>query len=339
MAQTPESVLKEIRAKQFKPVYFLYGDEPYYIDLIAEELEKRVVPEAEKGFNQFVIYGKDSDLAGALGYAKRYPFMAERQLVWVKDAHQLSGIKDKDQQQRLEDYALNPLGSTVLVLCHHDKADERKTYVKACAKHGAVVHSKRLYDNKLPDWVRNYCHVQGVKISPKAEQMLVSNIGNDLKRMVSEIQKILINLKAGEGIDADLIEKYVGISKEYNVFEFQKALGQRDVFKANNIAAHFAANPKDNPLAPVLIILYSFFTKVLQTHAAPDRSEGGLASLLGVNPFFVKDYTQAARNYPIGKVADIIRSLRRADAQMKGVESGSIDDGELLRQLVFEIIH
>ncbi|WP_373515849.1 DNA polymerase III subunit delta [Persicitalea sp.] len=339
MAQAPEAVLKEIRAKQYKPVYFLYGDEPYYIDLLAEELEKRVVPEAEKGFNQFVIYGKDSDLAGALGYAKRYPFMAERQLVWVKDAHHLTGIKDKDQQQRLEEYALNPLSSTVLVLCYHDKGDERKTFVKACAKHGAVVHSKRLYDNKLPDWVRNYCHAQGLKISPKAEQMLVSNIGNDLKRMVSELHKVSINLKAGEGINADAIEKFVGISKEYNVFEFQKALGQRDVFKANNIATHFASNPKDNPLAPVLIILYSFFTKVLLTHSATDRSDGGLASLLGVNPFFVKDYTQAARSYPIGKVVNVIHYIRNADAQMKGVGSGSIDDGELLRQLVFEIIH
>ncbi len=339
MAQAPEAVLKEIRAKQFKPVYFLYGDEPYYIDLIAEELEKRVVPEAEKGFNQFVIYGKDSDLAGALGYAKRYPFMAERQLVWVKDAQNLSGIKDKDQQQRLEDYALNPLTSTVLIFCYHDKADERKSFVKACGKLGAVVHSKRLYDNKLPDWVRNYCHAQGVKISPKAEQMLVTNIGNDLKRIVSEIQKVLINMKMGEGIDADSIERFVGISKEYNVFEFQKALGMRDVFKANSIATHFAANPKDNPLAPVLIILYSFFTKILLTHAATDRSDGGLASLLGVNPFFVKDYTQAARNYPIGKVANIIHYLRRTDAQMKGVDSGSTDDGELLKQLVFEIIH
>ncbi|GHB82128.1 DNA polymerase III subunit delta [Persicitalea jodogahamensis] len=339
MAQTPESVLKEIRAKQFKPVYFLYGDEPYYIDLIAEELEKRVVPAAEKGFNQFVIYGKDTDMAGALGYAKRYPFMAERQLVWVKDAHHLSGIKEKEQLQRLEDYALNPLTSTVLVLCYHDKADERKSFIKACGKSGAVVHSKRLYDNKLPEWVRNYCHAQGIKISPKAEQMLVTNIGNDLKRIVSEIQKVVINLKAGEGVDADAIERFVGISKEYNVFEFQKALGQRDVLKANNIAHHFAANPKDNPLAPILIILFSFFTKVMLTHAATDRSDGGLASLLGVNPFFVKDYTLAARNYSMGKVAKIIHDLRYADAQMKGVDAGSVDDGELLKQLVFEIIH
>lgn len=339
MAQVPEAVLKEIRGKDYKPVYFLYGDEPYYIDLIAEELEKRVVAESEKGFNQFVIYGKDTDIAGALGYAKRYPFMAERQLVLVKEANKLSGMDQKEQLARLEEYALNPLASTVLVLCYHDKADERRTHVKAFAKHGALVHSKRLYDNKLPEWVTNYCHTHGVKISPKAVQMLVNNIGNDLKRIVSEIQKILINLKVGEGVDADLIERYVGISKDYNVFEFQKALQNRDVEKANRIAVYFAVNPRDNPLAPILIILFGFFSKVLLTHASPDRSDNGLASLLGVNPFFVKDYVQAARNYPVAKVADIIHALRQADAQMKGVDSGSIQDGELLRELVFAIIH
>lgn len=339
MVQTPEAVLKDIRAKHFKPVYFLYGDEPYYIDLIAEELEKRVVTEAEKGFNQFVIYGKDSDLSGALSYAKRYPFMADRQLVLVKEAQKLSGMDQKEQQARLEEYALNPLESTVLVLCFHDKADERRTHIKAIAKQGAVVHSKRLYENKLPDWVTGYCHTHGVKISPKAVQMLVNNIGNDLKRIVSEIQKILVNLKAGEGVDADLVEKYVGISKEYNVFEFQKALVHRDVEKANRIAGYFAANAKENPLAPILIILYGFFSKVLLTHASPDRSDNGLAALLGVNPFFVKDYTLAARQYPVSRLSAIIRHLRLADARMKGVEAGSITEGELLRELVFDIIH
>lgn len=339
MALSPEAVLKEIRAKQLKPVYFLYGDESYYIDLIAAELEKRVVPESGKDFNQFVIYGKDTDLAGALGYAKRFPFMADRLLVIVKESNKLGGMDQKEQQVRLEEYANNPLPSTVLVFCHQDKADERRTYIKAFNKHGVVVHSKKLYDNKLPDWVSNYCHTHGVKISPKAIQMLVNNIGNDLKRLVAEIQKILINLRAGEGVDADLVERYVGISKEYNVFEFQKALARRDVLKANEIAAYFAANPKDNPLAPVLIILFGFYSKVLMVHAATDRSDGGLASLLGVNPFFVKDYVQAARNYPVAKAAYVIHCLRNADARMKGVEGGGITEGALLRELVFEVIH
>ncbi len=339
MALSPEAILKEIRSKHFKPVYFIFGDEPYYIDLIADELEKTVVPESEKGFNQFIMYGKDTDVAGVISYAKRYPFMAERQLVLVKEAHKLGGIDQKEQQSRLEDYALHPLQSTILVLCYQDKADERRTHVKAFSKVGAVVQSKRLYDNKLPDWVTSYCHTHGVKISPKAVLMLVNNIGNDLKRLVSEIQKIMINVKAGQGIDADLIERYVGISKEYNVFEFQKALAVRDVYKANQIAGYFAANPKDNPLAPILIILYNFFSKVLLTHAATDRSDTGLASLLSVNPFFVKDYTQAARNYPVNKLAHVIQVLRKTDAQLKGVESGATSEGDLLKEFVFTILH
>lgn len=339
MALTPEAILKEIRAKHYKPVYFIYGDEPYYIDLIADELEKNIVPESEKGFNQFIIYGKDADLASVLSYAKRYPFMAERQLVLVKEAHKLGGFDQKDQQSRLEEYANNPLTSTVLVFCFQDKADERRTHIKAFNKKGAVVQSKKLYDNKLPEWVTNYCHTHGVKISPKAVQMLVDNIGNDLKRLVSETQKMLINLKTGEGIDAELIEKYVGISKEYNVFEFQKALVMRDVYKSNKIANYFASNPKDNPLAPILIILYNFFSKVLLAHGSPDRSDHGLAALLSVNPFFVKDYTAAMRNYPVAKVARIIHFLRIADAQLKGVEGGAAKEGDLLKELVFKVIH
>ncbi|HEV7349641.1 DNA polymerase III subunit delta [Telluribacter sp.] len=339
MAVAPDVIVKEIKSKQFRPVYFLYGDEPYYIEAIAEELEKKVVPEPEKGFNQFVLYGKDTDLTGVLGYARRYPFMAERQLVLVKEAHKLGGMEQKEQLARLEDYALNPLSSTILVFCYHANADERKAFLKGIATKGAVVQSKKMYDNKLPDWVSSYCHTHGVKISPKAVQMLVSNIGNDLQRLVNEIQKVLVNLNVGEGIDAELVEKYIGISKEYNVFEFQKALLQRDVIKANQIASHFAANPKDNPLAPILIILYGFFSKVLITHATPDRTEKGLATALGVNPYFVKDYTLAARNYPFGKVAHIIHYLRTSDSQLKGVEGGSITEGELLRELVFKIVH
>ncbi|MHA4740202.1 DNA polymerase III subunit delta [Dyadobacter sp. MSC1_007] len=339
MAQTPDAVLKEIKAKKFRPIYFLHGDEPYYIDAIAEELESKVVPESERGFNQFVLYGKDTDVAGVLSYARRYPFMAERQLVLVKEANKLAGIEQKDQQARFEDYALKPLTSTVLVLCFQANADERKTYVKACNTHGVVVQSKKMYDNKLPEWVASFCQHEGVKISPKAVQMLVDNIGNDLKRLSNEIRKIMVNLRVDEGVDASAVERFVGISKEYNVFEFQKALMQRDVIKANQIAAYFSANSKDNPLAPVLIILFNFFSKLLLTHASKDKSEKGLATELGVNPYFVKDYLLAARNYPLPKVANIIHYLRECDGRLKGLDGVSVPEGELLRELVFKIVH
>ncbi|NIJ54115.1 DNA polymerase III subunit delta [Dyadobacter arcticus] len=339
MAQTPDSILKEIKGKTFRPIYFLHGDEPYYIDSIADELEKRVVPDSEKGFNQFVLYGKDIDLTGALGYAKRFPFMSERQLVIVKDANKLVGIEQKEQQTRLEDYALNPLLSTVLVFCFHANADERKAYLKAISLKGAVVQSKKMYDNKLPEWVSSFCQHEGVKISPKAVQMLVDNIGNDLKRLANEIRKIMVNLRVDEGIDANAVERFVGISKEYNVFEFQKALMHRDVFKANQIATYFSSNSKENPVSPILIILYGFFSKLLLTHASKDKSERNLATELGVNPYFVKDYLLACRNYPLAKVTNIIHYLRECDGRLKGLDGVSIPEGELLRELVFKILH
>lgn len=339
MAQTPDVVLKEIKTNKFKPVYFLHGDEPFYIDSIAEELENRVVPESERGFNQFVLYGKDTDVAGVLSYARRFPFMSEKQLVLVKEAHKLGGIDQKENQARLEEYALNPLNSTVLALCFQSNADERKTFVKAFNTHGVVVQSKKMYDNKLPEWVTRFCHTEGLKISPKAVQMIVDNIGNDLKRLTNEIRKVKVNIGGDAGIDADAVERYIGISKEYNVFEFQKALTARDVMKANRIATYFASNLKDNPLAPILIILYNYFTKVLLAHVSPDKSEKGLAAELGINPFFVKDYSQAMRNYPAIKVAKIIGYLRDTDAKMKGVDSGSISEGDLLKELVFKILH
>lgn len=339
MAITPDVVLKEIRGKKYKPLYFVHGDEPFYIDSISEELEKRVVPESERGFNQFVLYGKDTDVAGVLSYARRYPFMAERQLIIVKDANKLGGIEQKDHQARLEDYALNPLTSTVLLLCYQANADERKSFIKAFNTHGAVVQSKKMYDNKLPEWVASFCQTEGVKISPKAVQMIVDNIGNDLKRLTNEIRKIMVNLRVDQGIDAEAVERFVGISKEYNVFEFQKALATRDVLKANRIATYFSANSKDNPLSPILIILYGFFSKILLTHAAKDKSEKGLAAELGINPFFVKDYTAAARNYPLRKTAHVIHYLRECDGRLKGLDGVSIPEGELLKELVFKIVH
>jgi DNA polymerase-3 subunit delta len=339
MAVTADVVLKEIKAKNYKPVYFLYGDEPYYIDIIAEKLESQVVPESEKGFNQFVLYGKDTDVASVLSYARRYPFMAERQLILVKDANKLGGIEQKEQLARLEDYVLHPLNSTILVMCFQANADERKSHIKAFNKHGVVVQSKKLYDNKLPEWVLAFCKNEGVKISPKATQMMVDNIGNDLKRLSNEIRKIMVNLTVDQGIDADVVERFVGISKEYNVFEFQKSLLMRDVVKANRIVSHFAANSKDNPLAPILIILFGFYSKLLLAHASPDKSERALAAELGINPYFVKDYILAMRNYPLPKVAQVIHYLRECDGRLKGIDGVSYQEGELLRELVFKIVH
>lgn len=339
MTPAVEQILKDVRKKNFAPVYLLHGDETYFVDLIAEEIEKSVVPEHEKGFNQFVVFGKDAQVGSVMNMARRYPFMAERQLVLVREAQQMGGLGEKANQHLLEEYAKAPLPSTVLVLCHTGPFDERKALAKAIGQKGVLFNSKKLYDNKVPDWIGDYCRQQNLKISLKAIQMLFDYIGNDLKRLGGEIDKMKINLKAGEEISAETVERLVGISKEYNVFELQKALTLRDVLKANRIADYFSRNPKDNPLPPMLIILYQFFTKVLLVQASRDQSEKHLASVLGVHTFFVKDYLQTARAYPVWKVAGIIHSIRQADAHSKGVDAPTVNEGAILKQLVFEILH
>ena len=344
MIAAVDTLLKDIRNKRIAPVYLIHGDEPYYIDRIADELEKVAVPVAERGFNQFVLFGKDTDVGAVLNYARRYPFMAERQLVLVKEAQQLGGIGDKSAQTLLEDYALNPLSSTILMLCYVKEdgkpgLDERKAWVKAFGQKGKLLGVKKLYENKIVDWVAEYCHEQGTKVSPKACQLLADHIGNDLKRLAGEIDKILLNLHVGEEISATTVERLVGISKEYNVFELQKALVQRDVVKANRIVDYFARNPKDNPLVVLLAQLFGYFSKVLMVQASPDQSEKGVASLLGVNPFFTKDYLQAARTFPQVKVAAIIHAIRRADALSKGIDAPTMNEGDILRELVFDVLH
>ena len=339
-----DALLKDIRNKRIAPVYLIHGDEPYYLDRIADELEKVAVPVAERGFNQFVLFGKDTDVGAVLNYARRYPFMAERQLVLVKEAQQLTGIGDKSAQTLVEDYALNPLSSTILMLCYVKEEgkpglDERKSWVKSFGAKGKLLNVKKLYDNKIPDWVGEYCREQGAKVSPKACQLLADHIGNDLKRLASEIDKILINLHVGEEISAATVERLVGISKEYNVFELQKALVQRDVVKANQIVDYFGRNPKDNPLVVILAQLFSYFSKVLLVQASKDQNEKALAPLLGVNPFFVKDYLSAARTFPLPKVAAIIHAIRRADAQSKGIDAPTMSECDILRELVFDVLH
>ncbi|WP_266365967.1 DNA polymerase III subunit delta [Tellurirhabdus rosea] len=347
MTPAIEQILKDIRKKKFSSVYLVHGDEPYYIEKIADEVESHAIPEAEKGFNQFVVFGKDTDVGAVLNMVRRYPFMAERQLVIVKEAQDLGGFRDKKQYELLLDYLRNPLPSTILLLCHKDSREDKrmvpapilKAFDGKDAGGRVLVQSKKMYDDKVPNWIGDYCRAQGAKVSLKAIQMLMDNIGNDLKRLAGEIDKILLNLRPGEEITAETVERLVGISKEYNVFELQKALTQRDVVKANRIVAYFGRNPKDNPLPPMLSLLHQFFSKVLMVQASRDQSEKGLAGLLGVNPYFVKDYLMAARAYPLWKVAAIMASLRKADALSKGVNAPTLSEADILKQLVFEMLH
>lgn len=340
MAATPESVIKDLKSNKYAPVYFLQGEEPYYIDFISDYIEKNCLQEFEKSFNQTILYGKDVNMNTIMQNAKKFPMMADRQVVIVKEAQEISDLGKEAGDKQLDAYVKSPLASTVLVFCHKYKSlDARKAISKTLDKFAVVVNSKKLYDNQLPDWVSSYFSQKGFKINPKAALLLSENIGNNLDRLANESDKLLINLKDKVEIDENLIEKYVGISKEFNVFELQKALVKKDVYKANLIINYFEANPKNNPVIPIIVVLFNFFSKLLLVHAAEDKSEGNLSKLLQVNPFFVKDYLFGAKAYPLNKTMNIIHFLREADLRAKGVDTANISEGQILKELVFKILH
>jgi DNA polymerase-3 subunit delta len=335
MAKSAAALLEGITQENLKPVYFLHGDEIYYPNAIAKKIVDVAIPDHEKGFNEFILFGKDLTVGAVLNNARRFPMMAERQLVVVRDAEQIQDIGTKEAQAMLESYARNPLQTTILVLVFGKSMDERKSFVKSFSEKGELLNSKRLYDNQVPDFIMSICHSKERKISPKAAQLLFEHTGNNLESIVKEIEKIMINLSSDEEISAETIQEQVGISKDYNVFELQKAIIQKDAEKCFRIINYFAANTKDNPIQPVILILYNFFSKLLLFHA---NSKGDLATLLKVNPYFVKDYTMASQRYPAGKVIQIISALRKSDQYSKGVDTGTKDDLDIYKELIYTIL-
>lgn len=334
-----QEIAKDIKKKQFKPYYLLFGDEPFYIEKLANEIENTALDASERSFNQNILFGKDITIGALMGYARGFPMMGDKQVIIVKEAQQIVGFENKENTKLLESYFQNPQPTTILVICYNDNLDERKAWVKAAISNGFVFSSKKMYDNKLPDWVADYCHNQKLKISYKAIQLLIDFVGNDLSRMASEIDKLMLNLKVDEEISANTIEKYVGISKEYNVFEFQKALVQKDIVKANNIAIYFSKNQKQNPLPATMIMLYTFFSKLLLVHVTADKSDKNLAPILGVHPFFVKEYLLACRNYSYAKTYEIMHYIKLAELNSKGIDSGSQSEKNILQELIFKILH
>lgn len=340
MPIAPEKVLQDLKSNKYAPVYFLQGNEPYYIDRISDFIEQHCLSEGEKGFNQTILYGKDAPMSTVLNNARRFPMMSERQVVIVKEAQEIPDLGKETGDKMLDAYLQKPLASTVLVFCHKYKTlDGRKGLAKTIDKYALLVTTKKMYDNQLPDWVETYLREKGFRIAPRAAALLTESIGNDLNRLANEIDKLLINLQKGVEINDELVEKYVGISKEYNVFELQKALIKKDVFKANRIVHYFEANPKNNPIIPVISVLYNFFSKLLLVHHSSNKNESHLVKLLQVNPYFVKDYTQAAGTYSGGKIIKIIEYLREADLRSKGINNNSISEGQILKELVFKILH
>ena len=327
-------ILSNLKKQIYYPVYFLFGEESYFIDAISDLIEHTVLNEQEKEFNQTILYGKDASVPVIISYAKRFPMMANYQVLIVKEAQELEDLED------LQPYFENPLKSTILVICYkYGKLDRRKGLYKSVEKNGVTFESARLYDNKIPDWIHDYLHEKNCTISQKAAVLLTEFLGNDLSKVVNELNKLLINIPAGSEISEEYVEKNIGISKDYNVFELQKALVKKDVLKANQIIRYFAANPRENPLVKVIPILSSFFSRILTYHYLKDKTKNSIAAALSVNPFFVSDYQQAAKTFSPGKVIKVISLLREYDLKAKGMDNISTPDGELMRELIFKILH
>lgn len=340
-----KDLLKSLKNRQFKPIYLLHGEESYYIDKISDFIEENVLSEAERGFNQSVFYGKDSDILSIINAAKRYPMMSEYQVIIVKEAQELKWGKDGEEDKKAPDpllaYFENPLASTILVFCfRHAKFDKRKKTYKAIEKTGIVFESSSLNDYKIASWIESYVQEKGFKIQAQASALMAEYLGNDLSKISNELEKLMLNVKQGQEINTNDIQNNIGISKDFNVFELQHALTRKDAYKANQIINYFAENPKNNPIFLVLGNLNSYFSKILRVHYASDRSPQGLAKELGLSPFFVKDFEQAAKVYSKEKLFRIMSYLRECDVKVKGVDaSGNTEQGDLMKELIFKIIH
>jgi DNA polymerase III subunit delta len=338
MAKDYSSVINKISGNSLKPVYFLHGSEPYFINKFVDKILEVTIPDFEKGFNEYILFGKDISSNDVMGNARKFPMMADRQLVVIKEAQQMSDIGTKDAQERLEKYAKNPLESTILVLAFDAEMDERKAWVKAFAEKGELLKFASFYDSEIPNFIMETCRNEGLKISPKAVQLLNDHIGNNLSAIVNEIQKIKINQKDSQEIDANTIQEYVGISKEYNIYELQKALTSRSYSKCLQIFQYFSKNEKDNPFIVNLATLYGYFSKILQVHAFKGAPGVEIASVLKVNPYFVKDYEKAASVFPVSQLMKIIRALNVADQKSKGIGRGNASDLDLYKDLLFSIL-
>lgn len=333
-ASTFEGIMADLKAKKYAPVYLLQGDEPYFIDQIAAYIEKNVLTDDEKTFNQTVVYGKDTDVANLDNLSKRFPMMSEHQVVIVKEAQDLKKIED------LVFYVQKPQKTTILVLCHkYKELDKRKKLASAIEKAGVLFTSKKLYDNKIPSWAEGYIKDKGYTIDPVALRLLTDYLGNDLSKIANEIDKLAIALPSGSKISPADIQNNIGISKDYNNFELQNAIGTGDVLKAARIVDHFAKNQKDNPIVLTITALYGYFTKLLIYNQHIRDNAATQAAALGCNPYFLKDYSAAQKRFPTVKCIKAISLLREYDLKSKGVGNSSTDPGGLLQEMVYKIMH
>ena len=333
---TYEEIARDLKNRNYKPIYYLMGEESYYIDKISEYISQTVLTDEEKEFNLTVMYGADTDIANIINAAKRYPMMSEYQVVIVKEAQ---NVKDMES---LVYYVQKPLPSTILVICHkHGTLDKRKKLAATIEKVGVLFESKKIKDTQLSGFITSFLKRKSVDIEPKAAEIMAEFVGTDLSRMAGELEKLVLTLPAGQmRITPEQIERNIGISKDYNNFELKNAIIARDVLKANKIIKYFDENPKTNPIQATLSVLFNFFSNLMLVYYAPDKSEQGIASMLGLkNTWQAKEYLAAARVFSGVKVMQIIGEIRYCDAQSKGVDNVSLKDGDLLRELIFKILH
>ncbi len=328
-------ILADLQNKNYKPVYFLSGEEPYFIDLIADYILDNVLTESEKDFNQYVYYGKDVPLKTVLENARRFPMMSQYQVIVVKEAQNIASFDE------LASYVQHPQPSTILVFCHKKKADARKKFVSEVAMKGVFFNSDKLYDNQVPPFIQNYMREKGVQIDEKSTQLLADYIGTDLHRLVNELDKLIMTKPStAKMITTDLVEKNVGISKEFNDFELKSALIQKDIYRSNLISHHISQS-KSFALNVTISVLYGYFSNLMLYYYIQDKNKMNVAKELGVSPFFADEYALGARNYNAWKTMSIISLLREYDAKSKGVGNNTTSNshGELLKELVYKILH
>jgi DNA polymerase III subunit delta len=336
MAYSYEEILSDLKKRIFKPVYFLAGEEPYYLDLITSYIEKNILTDNEKQFNQTILYGDDTTIAAIIDTARRFPMMASHQVVIVREAQTLKNLDS------LVIYLDKPLASTILVFSYKYKnIDKRTRLFKALQSKAVYFESPRIRDYQIPAWIEKYLSSKGIRTDPTATMMLAEYLGTDLHKIVNELNKLLITLPEEEKpvITTSLIEKNIGISKDYNIFELQKMIGEKNILKANIIVHHFASNPRDNPITLTIASLSGMFSKLLTYHFLSDKSRNNTAAVLRINPYFVRDYEKYANNYNASKTVKIISLLRLFDMKSKGYGDSGNEPGELLKELVFKILH
>ncbi len=331
---TYEQILADIKKRVYYPIYFLMGEEPFFIDTISNELENTILDEAERSFNQVVLYGSDVSVNDIMSQARAFPMMSDYLVVIVKEAQNVDNIDS------LADYIEKIPPTTILVINYkYKKLDKRRALAKYIDKKGVLFESKKLYDNNIPEWITKYLAAKKYNITPKATQMIADFLGNDLHRVRNELEKLMVALPPSKRIDDADVEYNVGISKDFNVFELQKAIGSKDLPKANRIINYFGDNPKENPIFMVISVLYGYYTKLLKLHFSKDKNKSTVATMLGVNPFFVNDYFEAVRNYSWTDCMNCIEVLREFDLKSKGYNSTSdISQKELYREMLFKLM-